>query len=428
MSKSRVLILGRQAGWKPANQQVGKGRCLFTLLALTLPVFAADWPQFLGPNRNGAVTETNVAKSWPKDGPPLVWQKSVGEGFAGPVISGDRLVLFHRDNNQEIVECLDAKTGQRFWSANYPATYKDDFGFDEGPRATPAIDGQRVFTLGADGVFAGWALDSGKKLWSVDCRKEFGVGKGFFGIACSPLVERDLVLLNVGGKGSSIVAFDVQNGKVRWKTGDDEASYSAPVAATIGGTRYGLFLTRKQFTGVKLADGKVLFDYPWTPTIQASVSAATPIVIGDKVFISASYGAGAALLQIAEDGVKKIWSGDDILSNHYATSVHHDGFLYGFDGRQEYGCKLRCVEAATGKVRWSEEGLGAGTLSVVNGELLVLTEKGELIRAPATAEKFKPTGRAQILPFGVRAHPALANGLFYGRSKDKLVCVSLGAE
>jgi outer membrane protein assembly factor BamB len=401
---------------------------LVHLVIVMVGVFAvpaADWPQFLGPNRNGAVNDTNVAKAWPKDGPPVVWQKGVGQGFAGPVVADGRLVLFHRADNQEIVECLNAETGQRFWSANYPATYKDDFGFDEGPRSTPTIHQQRVFTLGADGVFSCWALDSGKKLWTIDCRKEFGVGKGFFGIAGSPLVEGDTVLLNVGGKGASIVAFELQNGKVRWKAGNDEASYSSAVAATIGGKRYALFLTRKQFIGVDPSHGKLMFEFPWTPTIQASVSAAAPIVIGDKVFISASYGAGAALLQITDSGVKKIWAGDDILSNHYATSVHHRGFLYGFEGRQEYGSKLRCVEAATGKVKWTEEGLGAGTLMVVNDELLILSEKGELIRAAADPEKFKPTGRAQILPFGTRAHPALANSLYYARSKEKLVCVSL---
>lgn len=409
--------------WKCFTRASTQALCL--LFAISIPAVGEEWPQLLGPNRNGSVTDTNVAKNWPKDGPMVVWQKIVGEGFASPVVSGERLVLFHRWDKREIVECLNAETGQQFWSANYPATYKDDFGFDEGPRATPTIHQQRVFTLGADGVFACWALDSGQKLWDLDCRKQFGVGKGFFGIACSPLVEDGGVWLNVGGKGTSIVAFNADTGKVRWKAGDDEASYSSPVASNIGGKRCGLFLTRKQFTVVNLADGKVQFEFPWAPTIQASVSAATPLIIGDKVFISASYGAGAAMLQITDSGVKKLWSGDDILSNHYATSVHHDGFLYGFDGRQEYGCKLRCVEAATGKVRWSEEGLGAGTLSVVNGELLILTEKGELIRGPASPVSFKATGRAQVLPFGARAYPALAHGLFYGRSKDKLVCVSL---
>ncbi len=159
--------------------------------------------------------------------------------------------------------------------------------------------------------------------------------------------------------------------------------------------------------------------------MHASVSAATPLVIDDLIFLSASYGTGAALLRFKEGGPEKIWAGDDILSNHYATSVHHNGFLYGFDGRQEEGCHLRCVELKTGKVRWSQDRFGAGTVTLAGGQLLILTEKGELLRAPATPTEFKPTARAQILPFNARAHPALADGRFYARSKDKLVCVDL---
>ena len=159
--------------------------------------------------------------------------------------------------------------------------------------------------------------------------------------------------------------------------------------------------------------------------MQASVTAATPLVIDDLVFISASYGTGAALLQVEGDAVKKLWAADDILSNHYATSVHRDGFLYGFDGRQEQGCNLRCVELRTHKVRWSQDGFGAGTLMLANGDLVILTEKGDLIRSPATPAGFKPAARAQILSFQVRAHPALADGFLYARSKDQLVCVDL---
>jgi len=155
------------------------------------------------------------------------------------------------------------------------------------------------------------------------------------------------------------------------------------------------------------------------------VSAATPLIIDDRIFISASYGAGAALLQFKESGPEKLWSGDDILSNHYATSMHHKGFLYGFDGRQEQGCNLRCVELKTGKIRWSQDGFGAGSILLAHDQLLILTEKGELIRAPATPVEFRPNARAQILPFTVRAYPALANGLLYARSKDKLVCLDL---
>ena len=242
------------------------------------------------------------------------------------------------------------------------------------------------------------------------------------------MIEGNAVLLNVGGRaGAGIVAFDKATGKVLWKTSDDEASYSSPVAASIHGRRYAFFFTRRHLSAVDPANGKVAFEFPWSPQISASVSAATPLLIDDLIFISASYGAGAALLRFRESGPEKIWSGDDILSNHYATSVHHQGFLYGFDGRQEQGCNLRCVELKSGKVRWSRDGFGAGSILLAGEQLLILTEKGQLIRGRASPAEFKPNAQAQILPFVVRAYPALAQGFFYARSKDRLVCLDLRA-
>jgi outer membrane protein assembly factor BamB len=158
------------------------------------------------------------------------------------------------------------------------------------------------------------------------------------------------------------------------------------------------------------------------------VSAAVPLVVDDTIFLSACYGAGATLLRFKESGPEEIWSRDDMLSNHYAASVHHRGFLYGWHGRQEQGCELRCIELKTGKVRWSESGLKSGTVTLAGDELLVLTERGELLRAPASPDGFKPTARVQVLPVEVRAGPALADGLMFARSKNRLVCLDLRKE
>src|SRR5207249_3932397 len=158
---------------------------------------------------------------------------------------------FHRLDDKEIVECLDAKTGNPIWSFDYPTSYRDDFGFDEGPRATPAIAESRVYTYGAEGLLNCLDFVSGKRLWSVDARKDFQAQKGFFGIACSPLIEGNSVLLTVGGReGAGIIAFDKNNGKVLWKTANDEASYSSPASATINGRRYAFFLTRGNLLAV----------------------------------------------------------------------------------------------------------------------------------------------------------------------------------
>ncbi len=385
-----------------------------------------DWPQFLGPTRNGTCAGTNLAESWPKDGPPIVWRTKVGEGFSGPVVSVSKLILFHRLEKRAVVDCLDIRTGQPVWRYEYRTDYVDDFGFDEGPRATPAIAGGFVYTFGAEGTLNCLSMASGKRVWNVDTRLNFQASKGFFGAACSPLVEGQAVLLNVGGaNGSGIVAFNKDTGEVLWKATDAEASYSSPCAATINGRRLVFFFTRGGLVSVDPGTGKVQHEFPWRSRMRASVNAASPLIIDDLVFLSASYQTGAVLLRVSGETVEKLWSADEVLSNHYATSVYHDGFLYGFDGRQEQGPHLRCVELKTGKVRWSQDNFGAGTVTLAGQHLIVLRENGELILAPASPNGFKAIARAQVLPGGVRACPALADRWLYARSKDALVCVDL---
>jgi len=413
------------------NKQFSKTLCLCASVAtFAFPIFAADWPQFLGPNRNGISSETNLATVWPHDGPPILWQKNVGQGFSGPSVASGKLILFHRLNDKETVECLNAKTGDPIWKFDYPTSYQDDFGFDEGPRATPTIADGKVFTFGAEGELHCLDFATGKKLWSVDCKKEFHSAKGFFGMACSPLVEGNLVILNIGGTDSAgIVALEKPTGKLVWKSTDHEAGYSSPIAASLNGKRSVLIFTRSGLVALNPVDGKIRFEFPWRSRNNASVNAATPLVSGDSIFISASYGTGAALLRAKENSVEKIWSGDDMLSNHYATSILRDGFLFGIHGRADPGfqprASLRCVELQTGKLRWTEENFGAANLLLAGEQLLILTEKGELISAAATPKEFKILNRAQILPFEARAFSALADGLFYARSKNKLVCVDL---
>jgi outer membrane protein assembly factor BamB len=347
-------------------------------------------------------------------------------------VASGKLILHHRLGDKETVECFDAKTGATNWTQTCPTRYRDSFGFDDGPRATPSIAGGKVYTFGAEGVLNCLALETGKTIWRVDTKKEFQPPSGYFGLACSPLLEGNAVLLNIGGHGGAgIVAFDRENGKVLWKATDEEASYSSPVAATLRGRRYAFFFNRAGLVAVAPDSGKVQFEFPWRPAIQASVNAAAPLVIDDLIFVSTCYERGALLLRFNGKEPEKIWSGDEILSNHYATSVHHNGFLYGIDGRADPGYQpppsLRCVELKTGQVQWRDESLGAGTVTLAGDRLLVLTDKGQLVLVAASPRKFSLLARAQILPTTVRAHPALADGLFFGRSKDKLVCADLRA-
>ncbi|MSO35839.1 MAG: alcohol dehydrogenase [Acidobacteria bacterium] len=397
-----------------------------TLVAAPAPqLLAQDWPQILGPGRNGIYTGAAIVASFPKTGPPLVWKRDIGAGFAGPAVSAGKLVLFHRVNNRETVEAMDAATGKTVWTFDYATSYRDDFGFDEGPRAVPVIAGGRVFTHGADGWLHGLDFATGRKLWSVDTRRVFEAPKGYFGVATSPLVDGDRVMVNVGGKAGGIVAFDAASGQTLWTSTSDEASYSAPVIADIAGQHTAVFFTRTGLVAVDPASGAVRYQYRWRARMAASVNAAAPIVVKDQIFLSASYGTGAVLLQVANNAVTPVWSGDESMSNHYSTSVYRDGYLYGFEGRQEFGQSLRCVELATGKVMWNVDGFGAGTLLIAGGSLVIMRESGELALAPVSPKAFRFNARAQLIPGVVRAYPALADGRFYVRNDRQLIAFDL---
>lgn len=404
-------------------------RVAIALIALACAaVSAQDWPQILGPNRNGIYTGPPIVPSFPRTGPPRLWIRDVGAGFAGPAVVGDRLILFHRVNNRETVEAMEALTGKTIWTFDYATSYRDDFGFDEGPRAIPVIAGGRIFTHGADGLLHGIDFATGKMLWSVDTRKDFDAPKGYFGVASSPVVDGPRVLVNVGGTKGGIVAFDAATGKTLWTATNDEPSYSAPIVADINGQHTGVFFTRTGLVAVDPANGKVLYQYRWRSRQAASVNAATPIVIGDKIFLSSSYSTGAVLLQVANNTVKPIWSGDESMSNHYSTSVLKDGYLYGFDGRQEFGQTLRCVELATGKVMWNADGFGAGTLLIAGETLVIMRESGELAFASASPKAFRMLSRAPLLKGVVRAYPALANGRYFVRNERQLAAFDLNAK
>jgi outer membrane protein assembly factor BamB len=388
-------------------------------------VVAADWPQFLGPSRNGTYAGPPLLEAWGSSGPKVVWRKQVGQAFAGPAVVQGRVLLFHRVGNEEVLESLDAKTGMPVWRYAYPTTYRDDFGFDEGPRAVPVVSGGIVYTFGAQGQLHAVDLTKGTRVWSEDTMKRFNVPKGYFGAGGSPLVEGGLVIANIGGDKAGMVAFDAKTGKVAWTATDDDASYSSGIAATIAGRRSAIFLTRDNLIGLDPATGTIQFQRRWRARLAASVNAATPLVVGDSIFVSAQYGPGAGVLRVEGSKLTDVWTSDEALSNHYATSVYHDGHLYGYHGRQEFGPSLRAVEFKTGTVKWSQEQFRAGSITLVGDKLLVIREGGEMILAPASPQGFKPLARAQVLPGVVRPLPAIADGFIYVRNENTLVCLDL---
>ena len=402
------------------------------LLTLTLThAAAADWPQFLGQQRDGkAPADTTLIQKLPAEGWKILWKHECGAGFAGPVVSGGKVVLFHRVGDQNVVEAMVAETGKVMWKTEWPTNYDDDFGFDRGPRSCPTVDGGVIYCYGADGSLAALQLADGKELWRKELAAELKSEKGFFGRSCAPLVTDTSVMLAIGGEGAGVAAFDRKTGALQWKALNHEAGYASPILIHPPQGPRAIFFTREGVAGVAPDTGKVAFTEPFRAKMHASVNAASPVAVdATHVFTSACYDVGAAVWEIGKDDtLTATWRAGDKLDCHYSTPVLVDGNLYGFHGRQESGQQLRCISAKDGTVRWSAP-LAAGHVIACGSRLLILTDAGELILTDATSGTAPPlTARSEILRGGHRAPPALANGLLYAKDKSRMVCVDLRAE
>jgi outer membrane protein assembly factor BamB len=396
---------------------------------VALGLQAADWPQYLGPGRDAVYPGEALTRAWPSDGPKVLWRKkNIGAGMSGVVVAKGRAILFHEVNRYDTIECLDAKTGKTLWENNYASSFVAGYGSAAGPRATPSIVGDRVYTMGGQGVVVCTDFATGKTVWKVDTQKSYRASDGFFGMGCSPLVEGNAVLLNIGGEaGAGIVALDKNSGKLLWKTLDDEASYSSPVMAKLHGKRRAVFFTRTGLAVVDPANGKIDFQNRWRARIQASVNAAAPLVVGELIFVTSSYNTGALVVNAAAGGYKVAWSNDTSLSSQYASVMHRGGFIYGTHGRADVPPvpALRCVELATGKVRWSVDDFGDCMMLLSGDRLLALMESGELVLGQATPAGWREISRAQVVGSGARSQPALANGRLYVRSRNQVVCLAV---
>ena len=401
---------------------------LLLLLALLSEAAAAGWPQFLGTNRDGKVAaDETLVTEVPDNGFKTLWKRTCGPGFAGPVVSDGKVILFHRSGDENTLEAMEALTGKVLWKTAWPATYRDDFGFDEGPRSCPTIEGDSVFCYGADGTLAAVALNDGKLLWKKDLAGELQSAKGFFGRSCAPLVTGSLVLLAPGGEGAGVAAFDRKTGSLKWKALETEAGYASPILLSPPQGPRAVFFTREGVAGVVPETGKAVFEEPFRAKMHASVNAATPVAVdATHFFTSACYDTGAALWEIGkDDSLTAKWRATGKLDCHYSTPVLIEGNLYGFHGRQESGQELRCISAGDGKIHWSTP-LDPGHVIAAGLRLFILTDAGELLLTAASPDK-KPdlTARSEILRGGHRAPPALSGGLLFARDKSQMVCVDL---
>lgn len=415
-----------------------------------------DWPGFLGPTRNGKSTETGLSPEWSAEGPPVVWQAAVGTGYAAPAIAGGRLFHFSRFEDNARLSCLDAFTGKSQWTCDYATNFEDMLGYNNGPRATPMVDGDRVYTFGAEGVLQCVQVADGKPVWRVDTTKEFHVVKNFFGVGSTPLVYGDELIVCVGGSplggptdvyaanghvepnGSAIVAFDKLTGKVRWKAGDDLASYSSPVVAKIDGQDVLIMFARGGLLAIDPTKGEVVASFPWRARKLESVNASTPIIVGNEIFISETYEIGSALTRFTGNAFEEIWTDrnrrrNQAMALHWNTPIESDGYLYGSSGYHAPEAELRCVEWKTGKVMWSQPGLGRCSLLLVDNTLVCLSEDGSLRLVKPSPQKYEELAKWElsgtdgkpILPYPSWAAPALSNGLLYLEGANLLVCLRL---
>jgi outer membrane protein assembly factor BamB len=407
-----------------------------------------DWPGFLGPTGDGVSTEKGIIAPWPKEGLRVVWERALTESYAMPSVSRGRLFLFDRVGDRARVDCLRSETGAALWSFDYPTRYRDRYGYDGGPRCCPVVNGDRVYVYGPEGMLHCLKAADGKLVWKADVVKDFGVVERLFGVGSTPVVEGDLLLVQVGGSpegsedlhisalqpnGSALVAFDKYTGEVRYRVGDDLSSYASPILATIGSRRWCFLLARGGLLALDPATGKVDFHYPWRALALESINASTPVVVGDRIFLSETYGPGSALLKIKPGGCEELWTDADrpprgkSMQCHWMTPIYVDGYLYGCSGRHEGNAELRCIELATGKVMWREPGLSRTSLLLVDNHFVCLAEDGVLRLLKVNPNQYEEVSQLSLpeLQAPCWAAPIVAHGLLYVRGRNRLICLEL---
>ena len=450
---------------------------LAILAILSAAALADDWPEFMGPQRDQTSAETGLLDTFPKAGPKLLFEKKVGTGYSAPSIRGEVMVVHHRVEDQEIVEGCSATTGATLWKHAYPSSYRDPFGYNNGPRCSPLLTTDRCYTLGAEGVLVCLDLKDGHVIWFRATRNDFEVPEAFFGAGSSPVLENGLLIVQLGGQpNSGVVAFDANTGKtvwenvgektwngiamtawpgervVAWNRSDpayaQQASYCTPVLATIHGQRHLLVCTRQGLVSLDPKTGEHRFSFWFRSRQDQTVTAMTPVVDGDRIFLSnAYYKTGSVLLRVkpGNDGVTEVWR-SLALEIHWTRPALAGGHLYAFSGRNEPDARFRCVELATGAVKWDRnEGwpngghaklrageaapnvFGRGSAILADGKLIALGEAGLLGLFKPTADRLEELARWQVprLNYPCWAAPALAEKRLYLRDEEWVVCYDL---
>ncbi len=390
---------------------------------------ATEWPQFLGPQRNGISAETGLLKAWPADGPTEVWRSPGGPGMSGLAISrGHVVTLIHREGKQTVI-ALDARTGKPQWATVLAPEYHNGMG--NGPRATPAIFGDQVFVFTGEGILAALNLSDGKSVWSHNIVEDLEGEVAEYGMASSPLIVGKHVIVTAGAPHAAVVAYDTKTGKLAWKTEDGAPGYSSPALLDVGGRPQIVASTGAAVLGISPEKGSLLWKYPFETNYNCNI--ATPLAVKGQVFISAGENHGSVLLALKPNAdqfdASEVWSSlgtKSVLRNEWQTSILHEGHLYGFDNVGAAGpvTHLTCINAETGERVWQKLRFGKGNMIAADGKLFATTMNGELVMIRLTPEKYDELGRATVIG-STRQAPALADGLLYLRDDKDIVCLDV---
>jgi outer membrane protein assembly factor BamB len=399
--------------------------CVLSLPAGVSTMVTGDWPQWRGPNRDGISRETGLLKTWPKGGPPLAWRaRGAGEGYSSFAVSGGTMYTLGARGGDEFVMAFNAADGKKVWESRLGRRFDNDRG--SGPRSTPTVDGDRLYAYGASGDVAALDLKTGKPIWTVNVLQRFGGSNIVWGLSESPLVLSDRILVAAGGPKGSIVALRKSDGGTIWQAGSDRAGYSSAVLHEVGGVRQAIFFTASQATGVNVDDGWVLWNYNRVSNRTANI--ATPIVRGNRVFLSSDYGTGAALLELTPKGkhfeAREVYFTNE-MRNHHASSVLIGDHLYGFSS-----AILTAMRFDTGEVAWRDRSVGKGSVIFADDRLYLFSEQGVVGLAEASPAGYREHGRFTIetgrLP--TWSHPVVSGGRLFLRDQDTIYAYDVRAK
>ncbi len=394
-------------------------RHLLPVLLSSTALLAADWPQRGGPDRNNISAETSWQTEWSGNGPKELWTAEIGLGFSSFVVSDGRVFTTGHADGHDTVFCLDAATGKEKWKHSYPADLGDKF-YEGGTSATPTVDGAHVYHLSRWGDLFCFDAASGKVAWQTNIQKDTGANIPDWGYAGSPLVHGKLLILNVGKAGCAV---DKATGKVVWKSAEDNAGYSTPLPWKRGDKTLVLIGSGASYVAVDADTGAPAWEFPWTT--KYGVNATEPIITGNQVFISTGYNKGCVLLKVDGNTPVALWQNKG-LRCQFSNPVLIGGHIYGIDNDQNTRASLRCLDLATGAMKWKDESVGFGSLMAAGDTLLILTSKGELVSARASADKLDVISRAKVVDGKCWAQPVLANGRVYIRnSEGHVVCLDV---